>query len=357
MLVRPLTRPLVSALGDPLRENALPWDEGVRGGGAPAGAAPTISVAPVASGTVTIGGTLTTTDGTWTGSPTSYTYQWRRAGVNIGGATAAAYVVVAADISDTIAIDCVVTAINAFGSGTADSNSLAFAPDTAFPDGAIGLSTSGLTLADSNTTIDQWAAVHGGQKANVVLAAPAATNRPAYSASGGPGGRPAGVFDGVDNVLRDAAVDAFGGTWGGMELHAVGFLAGAETGADVIMRYQGTQSFTLNVTTTPQARGTSGGAGGASSTGTTTITATSRQITFDWNGSSQSIRVNNSAEDTDAATPAAYSDAGSVALGASVSGTTATAGTWVGWAVNRGALSASQRADLRAFFQNKLGIS
>ena len=34
MLVRPLTRPLVAVLADPLRENALPWDEGVRGGGA-----------------------------------------------------------------------------------------------------------------------------------------------------------------------------------------------------------------------------------------------------------------------------------------------------------------------------------
>jgi hypothetical protein len=49
------------------------------------------SVAPVISGTPTQGQTLTTTDGTWTGSPT-FTYQWKRDGVAISSATASTYV-------------------------------------------------------------------------------------------------------------------------------------------------------------------------------------------------------------------------------------------------------------------------
>ena len=40
--------------------------------------APVNTVAPVISGTTTLGSVLTTTNGTWTNSPTSYTYQWKR---------------------------------------------------------------------------------------------------------------------------------------------------------------------------------------------------------------------------------------------------------------------------------------
>ena len=51
--------------------------------------APANTVLPVISGSTTVGSTLTTTDGTWTGSPTpTYTYQWKRGGTNISGATA-----------------------------------------------------------------------------------------------------------------------------------------------------------------------------------------------------------------------------------------------------------------------------
>ena len=41
-------------------------------------AAPAPGAAPVVSGTATIGQTLTTTDGTWTGDPDTYTYKWFR---------------------------------------------------------------------------------------------------------------------------------------------------------------------------------------------------------------------------------------------------------------------------------------
>lgn len=56
------------------------------------------------------------------------------------------------------------------------------------PNTAIGVSTLGLTLADSDTTADSWAATYGGLAAT--LASPSAGERLAYSATGGVGSRP-----------------------------------------------------------------------------------------------------------------------------------------------------------------------
>lgn len=87
------------------------------------GAAPPVNLtAPVISGTVRIGSTLSTTDGTWDNSPTSYTYQWTRNGSPIGSATNNTYSVVAADINAEI--ECEVTAINGAGNATETSNIL-----------------------------------------------------------------------------------------------------------------------------------------------------------------------------------------------------------------------------------------
>jgi hypothetical protein len=356
-LVRMKWRPLVSSVNETLRSDALPWDDGrALRRGSSGGSAPVNTVAPVASGTVTIGGTLSVTDGTWTGSP-SFTYQWRRAGANIGGATSNSYTPVAADIDDTVAIDCVVTAVNAFGSASQDSNNLSFAPDTAFPDTAIGVSTSGLTLADGDTTVDQWAAAYGGKKAEVVLSAPAATNRPAYSATGGPGSRPMVTGDGVDNVLRDTTA-TFGGTWAAFQADFVGLIAAAGAAGDRLILYGGTTGlFSMSESATQRLFGNTTSAS-ISSTGTTAFTTTHRQGTFDWDGANQSVRVNNgAAEDTDASTHVAYADGSSVAIFGGTGGTNACNASCLGWALTRGSLTSGQKADLRAFFSNKCGIS
>src|SRR5512139_3914486 len=92
------------------------------------GAAPANTVAPVACGTAQVGSALSTTDGTWTGSPTSYAYQWQRDNSgggsysNIGAATASSYTLQAAD--EGCNVRCVVTATNAWGSTAANSNAL-----------------------------------------------------------------------------------------------------------------------------------------------------------------------------------------------------------------------------------------
>ena len=83
---------------------------------------PQVVAAPVASGSLTVGSTLSCTTGTFSGgAPYAYAYQWYRNGVLIAGATAAAYLTVLAG-SHT----CAVTAtakMNAFQSAT--SNALA----------------------------------------------------------------------------------------------------------------------------------------------------------------------------------------------------------------------------------------
>jgi K+-transporting ATPase c subunit len=98
---------------------------------AQSGGAPVNRTEPRVVGTVAVGQTLTATPGTWSGSPTGYTYQWRRCpqsggagdandcGV-IDGATKSAYAVRQADVGFTLRVR--VTAANADGTATAASN-------------------------------------------------------------------------------------------------------------------------------------------------------------------------------------------------------------------------------------------
>ena len=88
-------------------------------------AAPKNTAPPTISGTVKVGQVLTANEGTWTGNPTGYSYQWQRCDVdvatcsNVVGATAKTYAVRLADLGYRLRV--VVTARNAKGSGTARS--------------------------------------------------------------------------------------------------------------------------------------------------------------------------------------------------------------------------------------------
>jgi hypothetical protein len=80
---------------------------------------PVFTVAPVITGTLIEGQTLTVSNGTVTGAGITYTRQWKRGGVNISDATASTYVLQAADVGATITAS--VTATNDGGATTATS--------------------------------------------------------------------------------------------------------------------------------------------------------------------------------------------------------------------------------------------
>lgn len=89
---------------------------------------PENTVAPAVTGTAIPPNVLTTDDGTWDYSPTSFTYQWQRSpnGVSgwsdITGETADTYELTAEDEEQYVR--CVVTATNASGSTPANSNAV-----------------------------------------------------------------------------------------------------------------------------------------------------------------------------------------------------------------------------------------
>jgi hypothetical protein len=101
------------------------------------GSLPVNIVAPAVTGTATVGQTLSTTNGTWTGAPApTFAYQWQRVTTPISGATSSTYVVQLADVGNTIR--CVVTATNVVGSASANTANTASVP---LP--AVGSTTAG----------------------------------------------------------------------------------------------------------------------------------------------------------------------------------------------------------------------
>ena len=123
-------------------------------------AAPTNTAVPAISGTAQQGQTLTASSGSWSGSPTSYGYQWQDCSsstscTNISGATSSSYTLQSSDVGKTV--DVVVTATNAGGSKSATSAQTAAvasatpaAPaNTAVP-AVSGTAQQGDTLTTSN---------------------------------------------------------------------------------------------------------------------------------------------------------------------------------------------------------------
>jgi hypothetical protein len=91
--------------------------------GADSTAPPANVTAPRVTGTAKVTNTLTADHGEWSGTPTSYAYQWQRdtgsGFTDIGGANAATYTLVPADANSQVQIE--VTATNANGSATSTS--------------------------------------------------------------------------------------------------------------------------------------------------------------------------------------------------------------------------------------------
>jgi len=115
---------------------------------------PVNTVAPAVTGTASVGQTLTTTNGTWTGAPApTFTYQWQRNTVDISGATSSTYVLDFPDAGK--AIRCVVTATNSLGAVSANSNSTA---SVSLP--AIGSAAGGGFYAGAVSATENGVATH-----------------------------------------------------------------------------------------------------------------------------------------------------------------------------------------------------
>ena len=140
--------------GTPTPTQTYQWQRGVPD------VAPSNTVLPVVTGKAAVGSTLTTTNGTWLGTPTpTLTRQWESGGspVGTGGLT---YVPVAGDIGKSIA--CRVTATNLMG--TVNATSLPVGPVTdAVPTTVYDTNSgtfSGVAFSNGNLTIKSI--VNGG---------------------------------------------------------------------------------------------------------------------------------------------------------------------------------------------------
>jgi hypothetical protein len=122
--------------------------------------APTNEVPPAISGSAVEGDTLTTNDGTWTGNPTSYAYQWEDCNPegklcsHIDGADSTSYKLMATDVGQTIRV--VVTASNAEGHNEASSDATGTVvpppPANETPPSISGSTIEGDTLTTNNGT-------------------------------------------------------------------------------------------------------------------------------------------------------------------------------------------------------------
>ena len=120
---------------------------------------PSSSAVPVITGTTRTGDTLTTSNGSWTGSPTSYAYQWKRSTTSTGvysdipSATSSSYVLSELDVGYFFKVS--VTATNGAGtSSAATSLATAAVVDIAPTSTALpvisGTARTGATLTTSN---------------------------------------------------------------------------------------------------------------------------------------------------------------------------------------------------------------
>jgi hypothetical protein len=132
---------------------------GQPGSGNAAGTTPVNVAAPTISGAAQQGQTLSASKGSWSGSPTSYTYAWSQCDASgaacssISGAAAATYTPAAGDVGHTLRV--AVTATNDGGSGQATSAQSAVITGTTAPTPTTAPSISGTPQVGSTLTADQ----------------------------------------------------------------------------------------------------------------------------------------------------------------------------------------------------------
>lgn len=208
---------------------------------------PVNTVAPVISGTVSsINQTLSCTTGTWVPAAVGYTYQWKRAGVSIGGATSSTYVTGFLDLGQSIT--CAVTPTN--GGSAATSNSLLIIPDAvSLASPADGSISTDLTPDFTGNAVT-GAATYEAEAAIALTGTPSATGllTPVYT----PG---ANLNNLTAYLWRMRARNASGaGDWGSswtlnMALYLLQILFSTTDAAPISAKYTGEVGFLKGVDT------------------------------------------------------------------------------------------------------------
>lgn len=129
--------------------------------GVASAASPANTAKPSISGTEKAGSTLTASNGTWSNSPTSYSYQWRRCATDgtacgdIVGATSQTYTLTSTSVHHTIRV--VVTAKNADGSASATSDPTDVIGSANGPTNTVKPAISGSTIPGNTLTVTNGA--------------------------------------------------------------------------------------------------------------------------------------------------------------------------------------------------------
>jgi GH25 family lysozyme M1 (1,4-beta-N-acetylmuramidase) len=129
----------------------------VASSGAAAGTAPKPRSLPSIEGSMQVGQTLTALAGTWTGSPTSFSYQWRRCAADgtactaIDGAGGGTYTITPGDVDATLSLT--VTAVAKGGAASATSAPTAVVTAAPVPPPAVGTALAQAGQAGAVTTI------------------------------------------------------------------------------------------------------------------------------------------------------------------------------------------------------------
>jgi hypothetical protein len=141
----------------------------------PPPSAPVNNSLPVISGTATEGKIVTSTTGSWSESPTSYSYQWQDCNssgascVNVSGATASSYRLVASDVGHTMRV--AVSASNSGGSSTASSAATATVLHAQVNTGCTTTIGSGLQSAIQNAASGSTICLEAGSYGNLTVTA------------------------------------------------------------------------------------------------------------------------------------------------------------------------------------------
>jgi hypothetical protein len=297
-----------------------------------------------------IGETVQTTDGTYVGTGVVVTYQWRRDGVNIVGATMATYVLVAADIGPLI--DCVVTLTGACGVAVADSNDLQYDYLASY---ALGGESPAFIFdtADALTVgadVDSIPDVSGNGND---LSAAGAANRPLYTAADAAfNNQPTAQYVSAGpEYLRDA-VTVTGGTF---TTYTMLMVADIQTGvlARRMIDY-GNAQILLRMT----AAGIVQGLMSAASSSTITSLLGSPQFVqfFGDVATTQSIGVGGVTQDTDATATTARAANLAVGFGASPSGATPADCKIAFGALLRDSIDAGVLASFAAYASYRWGV-